>query len=405
MSSKTAINVSNLSKSYQIYPHPTDRLKQFLFRGKRQFYQDFSALSAVNFEINQGEVVGIVGRNGSGKSTLLQLICSTLTPTTGEVVVKGRIAALLELGAGFNPEFTGRENVFMSAIIMGLTEDEITQRFDEIVDFSGIADFIDHPVKTYSSGMYVRLAFSVAINVDPDILIIDEALSVGDGAFSRKSFDRIMALKNQGKTILFCSHSLYQVEVLCNRAIWLHQGKIEMIGAANIVTNKYNLTLSQPPPESPKTNTCEISTNSEKTGTGRITNIRVSVNGLYEKPVNLISQESTLKVEMQFEIDAQLPTPSLALIFCTLEGVCITSTSTYHDKVNLTEHLKTNNIIVITFPTIPLLQGDYTISLYLCCEKAIHVYDAALDAIQLSVTQKSTEQGFVMLPRHWNQTV
>ncbi len=405
MSSKTAIKVHNLSKSYQIYSHPSDRLKQFLFRGRRQFYQDFSALEAIDFEIMQGEVVGIVGRNGSGKSTLLQLICGTLTPSNGEVVVNGRIAALLELGAGFNPEFTGRENVFMSAIIMGLTKDEITQRFDEIVDFSGIADFIDHPVKTYSSGMYVRLAFSVAINVDPDILIIDEALSVGDGAFSRKSFDRIMALKNQGTTILFCSHSLYQVEVLCSRAIWLNQGKMEMIGAANTVTNKYNLTLSQPTQAIPQDHAFETSASIDNTGSGRITNIRASINGLYEKPVKIISQESTLKIEMQFEIDPQLPTPSLALMICTLEGVCISSTSTYHDQVNIETALAKNNIIAISFPSLPLLQGDYVINIYLCCEKAIHVYDAALDAIQLTVIQKGTEQGFVMLPRHWHEPI
>ena len=402
MSSSSAIQVRNLSKSYQLYNQPIDRLKQFLWRGKKQFYTEFSALKTIDFDIHRGEVIGIVGRNGSGKSTLLQLICGTLTPTHGEVKVNGRIAALLELGAGFNPEFTGRENVFMSGVIMGLSEAEISQRFDDIVDFSGIAAFIDQPVKTYSSGMYVRLAFSVAINVDPDILVIDEALSVGDGAFSRKSFDRIMTLKNQGKTILFCSHSLYQVEVLCNRAIWLNNGKMEMMDAANKVTNKYNLTLTEAQKPLVQSNNLETQAPTTGTGTARITNIRASINGLYEKPVKILSQESTLKIEMQFECDESLPTPSLALMICTLEGICISSTSTYHDKVNLSEHLKTDNIIAITFPTMPLLQGDYTINIYLCCEKALHVYDSALDAIQLHVIQKGTEQGFVLLPRHWN---
>ncbi|MGZ8193237.1 MAG: ABC transporter ATP-binding protein [Methylobacter sp.] len=192
MSAEPAIVVKNLSKHYQLYTRPHDRLKQLLCLGKRQYYREFSALHELSFEVMPGEVVGIIGRNGSGKSTLLQLVCGTLTPSTGEVSVKGRVAALLELGTGFNPEFTGRENVFMSAAIMGLSQKEIENRFDEIVDFSGIREFIDQPVKTYSSGMYVRLAFAVATSVDPDILVIDEALSVGDGAFARQSFNRVM---------------------------------------------------------------------------------------------------------------------------------------------------------------------------------------------------------------------
>ncbi len=171
MSSKPAITIKSLSKCYQLYAQPSDRLKQFLWRGKRQYYREFWALRDVSFEIMPGEVLGIVGRNGAGKSTLLQLLCGTLTPTSGNVEVRGRIAALLELGSGFNPEFTGRENVYMSASILGLSKQEIGERFEEIVEFSGIRDFIDQPVKTYSSGMYVRLAFSVATSVDPDILV------------------------------------------------------------------------------------------------------------------------------------------------------------------------------------------------------------------------------------------
>ena len=228
--SESAIAALNLSKCYQLYEHPTDRLKQFLWPhrwlGARQYYRELWALHDINLTIMPGEVIGIVGQNGSGKSTLLQLVCGTLTPTRGSVRVSGRIAALLELGAGFNPEFTGRENILMSAAIMGLSQSEIADRIEHIIDFSGVRDFIDQPVKTYSSGMYVRLAFSVAINVDPDILVIDEALSVGDGAFARKSFDRIMRMRDAGKTILFCSHSLFQVESLCARAICINKGKI-----------------------------------------------------------------------------------------------------------------------------------------------------------------------------------
>ena len=214
---KPSIVASALGKTFELYTRPVDRLWQLLWGRRRRFSKPFVALNDVSFSLKRGEVLGLVGRNGAGKSTLLQLICGTLQPTAGEVAVNGRVAALLELGAGFNPEFTGRENVFLNAAVMGLSTAEIDARYDEIVSFSGIGDFINQPVKTYSSGMYMRLAFAVATAVDPDILVIDEALSVGDGAFARKSFDRIMALRERGATILFCSHSMYQIEAIC---IW-----------------------------------------------------------------------------------------------------------------------------------------------------------------------------------------
>lgn len=225
-----AIRADQLSKVYPLYDRPSDRLKQMFFRGGRQYYREFAALREVSFTLKKGEVLGLVGRNGAGKSTLLQMICNTLTPSSGTVTVNGRVAALLELGAGFNPDFTGRENVYLNASVLGLQQAEIDARYDDIVDFSGIGDFIHQPVKTYSSGMYVRLAFAIATSVDPDILVIDEALSVGDGAFARKSFDRIMQLKDKGVTILFCSHSMYQIEAICNKAIWLERGQVRALG-------------------------------------------------------------------------------------------------------------------------------------------------------------------------------
>ena len=204
MSSDNAITIQNVAKTYLLYDRPQDRLKQMLFRGRRQYYREYQALKSLSFELPKGEVLGVVGRNGAGKSTLLQLICGTLTPSTGTVQVNGRIAALLELGAGFNPQFTGRENIYLSASIMGVNREEVDQKIEDIIDFSGVRNFIDQPVSTYSSGMYVRLAFSVATSVEPDILIVDEALSVGDGDFARRSFERIMAMKEKGATILFC---------------------------------------------------------------------------------------------------------------------------------------------------------------------------------------------------------
>ena len=229
-----AVSVRALRKVHHLYERPIDRLKQMLWKGSTQNYREFVALHDISFELPRGEVLGLVGRNGAGKSTLLQAVCGKLTPTSGTVAVRGRVAALLELGAGFNPEFTGRENIYLNAAVLGLKRGEIDERYDAIVDFSGIAAFIEQPVKTYSSGMYMRLAFAIATSVEPDILIIDEALSVGDGAFARKSFDRIMQLKNGGATILFCSHSTYQVEALCSRAIWLEAGRLKMIGDSGV---------------------------------------------------------------------------------------------------------------------------------------------------------------------------
>ena len=241
MSSELAIRVHNLSKHYHIYDHPRDRLLQMLWRGKKQFYRNFHALEDVSFEIAKGETVGIIGRNGAGKSTLLQLICGTLTPSHGQIEVNGRVAALLELGTGFNPEYSGRDNVMINAAILGLSPEETAARYDDIVEFADIGDFINQPVKTYSSGMYVRLAFSVAIHVHPDILIIDEALSVGDAFFQAKCMTRMRQMIDQGATLLFISHDIGAVKAICQKVIWLEHGKIRQQGPTNEVANLYAL--------------------------------------------------------------------------------------------------------------------------------------------------------------------
>lgn len=247
MSSEIAIRVSNLSKSFPIYDKPYHRLLQMVAPGpKHRWFKEFQALKGVDLSIARGETLGIVGRNGSGKSTLLQLICGTLTPSTGSVEVHGRIAALLELGSGFNPDFTGRENVYLNGAVLGLTQEEIRERFDEIADFAEIGDFIEQPVKSYSSGMYVRLAFAVAINVNPEILIVDEALSVGDEAFQRKCFARINKIKDAGATVLFVSHSAGAVTELCDRAVLLDHGELLLQGAPKFVVSRYHKMLYAP---------------------------------------------------------------------------------------------------------------------------------------------------------------
>ncbi|MES2042140.1 MAG: ABC transporter ATP-binding protein [Pseudomonadota bacterium] len=239
MSSKFSIKVEQLSKCYQLYDKPQDRLKQMFLSRSKTYYREFWALRDVSFEIAPGETVGIIGRNGSGKSSLLQMICGTLSPTSGTVTTHGRLAALLELGAGFNTEFTGRENVFLNAAILGFPQEQMLERMGEILAFSELGDFLDQPVKTYSSGMYARLAFSIAIHVDPEILIVDEALAVGDARFVAKCMRRIKDIQKTGASILFVSHDVSSVRTLCDRAIWLDKGRLLEQGDVFPVTGRY----------------------------------------------------------------------------------------------------------------------------------------------------------------------
>ncbi len=237
--SDIAIELRGVGKSYAIYHSPADRLWQMLWRGRKKFYNDFWALRDLDLEVRRGETVGIVGRNGAGKSTLLQLVCGILEPTRGSVEIRGRVAALLELGAGFNPEFTGRENVFMNGSILGLSDWEIRERYEDIVEFADIGEFILQPVKLYSSGMFLRLAIAVAFNVDPDILVIDEALAVGDEAFQRKCFARLEEFRRSGKTILFVSHWGVRIVELCHRAVLLDKGRRLLTAAPAAVIHQY----------------------------------------------------------------------------------------------------------------------------------------------------------------------
>ena len=238
----SSIKVRNLGKCFQVYDNPKARLKQALWRGRRQYYREFWALQDINFDLCEGESLGVIGRNGSGKSTLLQLICGTLTPTTGQVKANGRVAALLELGSGFNPEFTGRENVFLNASMLGLSEEKIEARLDDILAFADIGDFVDQPVKAYSSGMSVRLAFAVIAHVNADILIVDEALSVGDVFFNQKCMRFINRFRENG-TLLFVSHDASAVTSLCDRALLLDRGKQISLGTPKQILNEYTRQL------------------------------------------------------------------------------------------------------------------------------------------------------------------
>lgn len=253
-SNDVAIRVQNLSKRYEIYAAPRDRLKQFVLpplqrlagRPPQQYFREFWALKDISFEVKRGETVGIIGRNGSGKSTLLQMICGTLNPTSGSIQTRGRVAALLELGSGFNPEFTGRENVYLNASVLGLSTEEIDSRFDDIAAFADIGEFIEQPVKTYSSGMVVRLAFAVQAVIDPDVFVVDEALAVGDEKFQRKCFARLEDLKSKGSSILFVSHSPASIIELCDKTLLLDHGTRLMYSPAPATIRAYQKLIYAP---------------------------------------------------------------------------------------------------------------------------------------------------------------
>lgn len=243
MSSNVAIDILGVSKCFELYDSPRERLKQFFAPSGKKYYREFWALRDVSFQVSEGETIGILGRNGSGKSTLLQVIAGTLTPTGGEVRVSGLLAALLELGSGFNPDFTGRENVYLNGAVLGFSHEEMKARFGAIEEFADIGEHMDQPVRTYSSGMYVRLAFAVQACVEPKVLIVDEALSVGDEKFQRKCFEYIEGLRARGCAILIVTHSTATVEKFCQRAVLLHKGRVHGVGDAKTIIDQYHALL------------------------------------------------------------------------------------------------------------------------------------------------------------------
>ena len=406
-----AIEAVGLAKEYTLYERPLERLLQLLGLKRHAAGRRFHALQPVDFTVGRGEVVGIVGRNGAGKSTLLQMICGTLPPSAGSLAVRGRIAALLELGAGFNPDFTGRENVYLNGTILGLSNEEIDARIDGILAFADIGDFIEQPVKTYSSGMFVRLAFAVAVSVDPEILIIDEALSVGDGAFSRKSFDRIMQLKDAGKTILFCSHSMYQVEALCSRVLWLERGELRAFGPAPEVIRAYTAFLdaqAAPTPvaepvveAAPESHAAEEATATPETSRAcsRITSVRATVDGV----VGAVAQSgrSELVLEIEFIAAADDTVPSLAVAIQALDGRWLASTGTVNEGVPLQVDAAGRGRARCVFPGLPLLRGEYSVSAWLLCERALFAHEIAQAVCRIQVEQTGLEQGLVRLPHRW----
>jgi ABC-type polysaccharide/polyol phosphate transport system ATPase subunit len=324
-----AIRVQNLSKCFQIYDKPHHRLMQGLFKGK-QYFKEFWALKDISFEIKKGETVGIIGRNGSGKSTLLQILCGTLASTTGTVEVNGRVAALLELGAGFNPEFTGRENVYMNAAILGLSRDEIDNKYDDIVAFADIGEFIEQPVKTYSSGMYVRLAFAVSVHTKPNILVVDEALSVGDIAFQNKCMEKIKSIKETGTSILFVSHDLSTVQIVCDRVMWIKNGILKLDGYSVDVCQEYYVDNTEH-----SGNVIPIGEDvivQQTTGMARFSSIKV-FNNNNGKESNIFDVGDDIRFEFTLEAETNLEESVIAISVYRADGDWLLGQTSREQKV------------------------------------------------------------------------
>ena len=349
-----SITVQELSKVYKLFASPFERVKETFHPFRKKYHKRFQALSGISFEINKGDTIGVVGRNGSGKSTLLQLICGILQPTSGSIVKHGRIAALLELGAGFNPEFTGRENVYLNAAILGLSRPEVDDCFDDILNFAGIGEFIDQPVKMYSSGMYVRLAFAVAINVRPEILIVDEALSVGDTLFQAKCFAKFREFQQKGVTIIFVTHSIDLIVRYCNKVCLLDKGMMKAFGSPQEAIDQYNKLIleysnadQQGDPTFCKLNSAEdalvsssegsegfhLNPDENRYGTGQATIDKIGIYSLDGQPVQALKQMEEYEFRLRVVFHDRIVNPVVAFTIRDVQGMDITGTNTLYKNI------------------------------------------------------------------------
>ncbi len=397
------ISLAAAEKCYRSYARDIDRLLEIL-TGKPR-HHSFHALQPLTLQVRRGEVIGVIGKNGAGKSTLLKLLAGTLQPSGGSLSIHGRVSAILELGASFHPEMSGHDNIFLTCAIQGLSRQETLAAYDAIVAFAGIDDFIQRPVKTYSSGMAMRLAFAIATNVDPDILIIDEALSVGDGVFARRSFDRIMEFRQQGKTIFFCSHSLYQVEALCDRVLWLDQGRLRSEGEPAKVITEYadymqqQSAISEPVAAAPlPTPVAQIAAAG---AVPRVLDVNVAVDGHAGRAHVVHSGRSRIDVTVRFRAVAGMPVPSVGLIILGGDGRNVASMGTVNDGVALRVDDHLVGSVSVTMPDFPLLKGCYVLEVYLLCEQGLHIYERVRQVAEFNVEQRGLELGVVSLPHQW----
>lgn len=415
-SNDVAIRISNLSKRYEIFDSPRDRLKQFLIPNIRkvaglapkEYFREFWALKNVSFEINRGETVGIVGRNGSGKSTLLQLICGTLTPTSGIVETRGRISALLELGSGFNPEFSGRENVFLNGAIHGLSTECIEEKFDLIAAFADIGDFIDQPVKTYSSGMYARLAFSASMFVDPDILIVDEILAVGDAPFQSKCMRAFHKLRDDGCTIIIVAHDPYMIKNFCQRALYLRKGDFVGFGESTPIVDQYTMEVESAMVQSLAPNNVHQTSKLnelESIEIGLLKILSVELIGMDEAPTSIIHTGDT--ITLRFRYAALVQQSSKVTFVVNLyrhDGLYICGTTTLLDAHPAFD-AGTGGTVCLTFPKIKLLAGRYYWRVAINDEQAFGVLAEINQVCDFDVVDQLEAVGLFNIDRSWSITV
>lgn len=412
MSDKNVISVQHLSKMYKLYDKPSDRLKESLGLSRKKKYREHYALHDVNFNIHEGECVGIIGVNGSGKSTILKIITGVLAPTTGEVKVNGRISALLELGAGFNMEYSGLENVYLNGTMIGFSEEEIDAKLDDILAFADIGDYIHQPVKTYSSGMFVRLAFAVAINIDPEILIVDEALSVGDVFFQAKCYHKFEAFKKQGKTILFVTHDLSSVSKYCDRVILLNKGVKLDEGSPKEMVDLYKQLLVGQEPVKQKTDGGEDlakaavasishehflpNPNTLEYGDKQAEIVDFAIKDDKGMFTNTIEKGSTFQILMKVRFNEQIQEPIMAYTFKNIRGTELTGTNTLFEKAEVPEPAPGGCCTVTFTQKMDLQGGEYLLSFGCTGYKdgEFKVFHRLYDACNITVISAKNTVGF-----------
>lgn len=389
-----AVKAEGLLKEYHIYDHPWERLKELFFKTKK--HRVFRALGPLDIEVRRGETVGIVGENGAGKSTFLKLAAGVIEPSSGTITVNGKVSSILELGTGFNPEFTGKENVFLNGALLGLSSGEVKERMERIERFADIGEFFDMPVKTYSSGMYVRLAFSLAVHVDADIVVIDEALSVGDGAYQKKCIDRMWELKRNGITILFCSHSLYTVSTFCDRALWLKEGRVQSLGATKEVISRYEDYLREK--ELIEEKEMPVAMKNVGRKAAQVKDIRLMADG---RPVETsVQHSSNLDVVVDFEIFEETDV-YVGFAVDRNDGLCCYADGMQRQGM---EPYRGPGIeaLTIVFKNFPLLGGAYKFVIFLLDETGICIYDRKeSNIVKVDTTEK--EWGVCYLHHEWKR--
>jgi ABC-2 type transport system ATP-binding protein len=386
--------VDNVSKKYRLYRERNASIKVALMRGGRSKHDTFWALEDVSFEVYEGSTTGLIGENGSGKSTMLKCLARILRPDTGSVSVTGKMSALLELGAGFHPELSGRENVFLNGAILGLKQKELMAKFDDIVDFAGIGQYIDEPVKNYSSGMYVRLGFSVAINVDPDILLVDEVLAVGDEAFQRKCLERFADLKRNGRTVIIVSHAMGSVMTMCDHVIWFKKGHKMGDGDPRRVIEAYtgSITLSEHRPTE----------TGDRWGSGEARIERVALLDRSGGQTTRVGSGDPLTVRLWYTTSEPVERPVFSVSLQTLQGVVV-SCPTTREGGEVPEKLDGTGWVDLVLDRFPILPGTYDVTATLTDFTMAHPYDVRRNVLRMDVDRKGPVEpsGLVSLGGRW----